>query len=113
MPTPGATRSVCVLAPPGAQMVFLVSRRRAMVSRCVPAIHMMFTILKFGYMQGICALPLEQIWRQLEVEYCVEVSEDGVVGAGSFAPPAPRIWRRKETICWAIADPASLVRLRG
>ncbi|KAJ7658794.1 hypothetical protein DFH06DRAFT_1195909 [Mycena polygramma] len=77
MPSPGATRSVCILDPPAAQIVFLVARRRAMASGCVDAIHMIFAILKCGYLSGAYG----------EIEYRVTTTDYAVVGGGHFAPP--------------------------
>ncbi|KAJ7669858.1 hypothetical protein DFH06DRAFT_157224 [Mycena polygramma] len=113
MPSPGATRSVCILDPPGAQIVFLVARRRAMASGCVDAIHMMFAILKYGYLSGAFDLTLEQIRHQLEMEYRVTATDYAVVGGGHFAPPTKqeleeeRAYQKQRL---AVADPAMLKR---
>ncbi|KAJ7206573.1 hypothetical protein GGX14DRAFT_637636 [Mycena pura] len=85
----GGTLSLRILDPPGAQMVFLVARRRAMASGSPPAVHMMFTVVKhqWKYVAGTPDMTLEQIRSQFEKEYRVKVTEMGVEGAGAFVPP--------------------------
>ncbi|KAJ6566519.1 hypothetical protein B0H19DRAFT_1257727 [Mycena capillaripes] len=81
------TRSVRIIHPPGAQMVFLVARRRAMASGDLPAINMMYSIIRYLHSGGFVCLTLEQIKKQFEREYRVKMTDDGVVGAGPFTPP--------------------------
>ncbi|KAJ6467448.1 hypothetical protein C8R45DRAFT_1020042 [Mycena sanguinolenta] len=62
------TRSVRIFDPPGTQIVFLVARRRAMASGSLPAIHMMFMIMKHQIITKRAILTMEQIRRQFEKE---------------------------------------------
>ncbi|KAJ7249851.1 hypothetical protein C8J57DRAFT_1521465 [Mycena rebaudengoi] len=86
--TPKHTRSVIVKHPP-AQDVFLVARRRAMASGSVPAIHMMYSILNYGQEDGttIYNISVEQVRRQFEIEYRVEITPATIHSAEPFVPP--------------------------
>ncbi|KAJ7473150.1 hypothetical protein B0H11DRAFT_2236688 [Mycena galericulata] len=90
--TPGHTRSIAVRSPPGAPQVFLVARRRAMSSGSVPAIHMMFTIIRYGEEDGMTVydLSVDQIRRQFELEYRVEITPASIEAAEAFTPPTPQ-----------------------
>ncbi|KAJ7271835.1 hypothetical protein C8J57DRAFT_1507739 [Mycena rebaudengoi] len=87
--TSGGTLSLRIFDPPGAQMVFLVARRRAMASGSPTAVHMMFTIVKhqWQHVTGNPDITLEKIRSQFEMEYRVTMTEMGVEGAGAFVPP--------------------------
>ncbi|KAJ7676577.1 hypothetical protein DFH06DRAFT_1168555 [Mycena polygramma] len=87
--TPKHTRSIIVKNPPGAREVFLVARRRAMASGSVPAIHMMFTIIKYGEVDGVTIydLTVDQIRRQFEMEYRIELTPGAIQTAEPFIPP--------------------------
>ncbi|KAJ7339059.1 hypothetical protein DFH08DRAFT_938828 [Mycena albidolilacea] len=89
---PGITRSIRVSFPPGAKLVFLVARRRAMASGDPAAVNVMLTILHFcsRYM-GVNVTPA-QLARQFGAEYGVTISTSKlrVEGAAVFAPPTPQ-----------------------
>ncbi|KAJ7844065.1 hypothetical protein B0H13DRAFT_2364465 [Mycena leptocephala] len=90
--TPKHTRSIIIKHPPGAGVTFLVARRRAMASGSVPAIHMMFAIAKYGEVAGVTIynVTVDQIRRQFEMEYRVEITPANIRAAEPFAPPTPQ-----------------------
>ncbi|KAJ7239061.1 hypothetical protein C8J57DRAFT_1246108 [Mycena rebaudengoi] len=97
--TSGGTLSLRIFDPPGAQMVFLVARRRGMASGSPPAVHMMFTIVKhqWQHVTGNPDITLEQIRSQFEMEYRVTMTGMGVEGVRALARlyrPCGRSWRR-------------------
>ncbi|KAF8164625.1 hypothetical protein K438DRAFT_2025256 [Mycena galopus ATCC 62051] len=107
----GGTLSLRIFDPPGAQMVFLVARRRALASGSPPAVHMMFTIVKHQWQHATCNpdLTLDQIRCQLEKEYRVKVTEMGVEGAGEFLPPTRKELEEEQGYLeqrFSMADPA-------
>ncbi|KAJ7607259.1 hypothetical protein DFH06DRAFT_1347524 [Mycena polygramma] len=85
---PGHSDSILIEYPPGARDVFLVARRRAMASGSLPAIHMMYTIVLDGTLNGYYPLTPEQIRRQFEREYRVAITPATMRAAAPFAPPA-------------------------
>ncbi|KAJ7676782.1 hypothetical protein DFH06DRAFT_1428576 [Mycena polygramma] len=87
--TPKHTRSIVVKHPPGASDVFLVARRRAMASGSIPAIHMMFAIATHGEVDGMTVydVAVEQMRRQFEMEYRIELTPAAIQAAEPFAPP--------------------------
>ncbi|KAJ7764220.1 hypothetical protein B0H16DRAFT_1718159 [Mycena metata] len=88
---PDHTRSCRILYPPGAQIIFLVARRRAMADGSPAAVNKMFAILRDGCLRGDFNLTLQLISHQLETEYRVKIEGTaGVVGAGAFASPTKR-----------------------
>ncbi|KAJ7799521.1 hypothetical protein B0H13DRAFT_2390985 [Mycena leptocephala] len=89
--TPKHTRSIIIKHPPGG-VTFLVGRRRAMASGSVPAIHMMFAIAKYGEVAGVTIynVTVDQIRRQFEMEYRVEITPANIRAAEPFAPPTPQ-----------------------
>ncbi|KAJ6536157.1 hypothetical protein B0H19DRAFT_1270954 [Mycena capillaripes] len=85
---PERTRSLRVIHPPGAQIIFLVARRRAMASGDPAAVNTMIGIIQLMWRHGMVNLTPEQIRGQFEREYRVEIREvGGVIGAGQFEPP--------------------------
>ncbi|KAF7360667.1 hypothetical protein MVEN_00798400 [Mycena venus] len=90
--TPKHTRSVIIEYPPGARDVFLVARRRAMATGSVPAIHMMYSILEYGQVDGmtIYDITMDQVQRQFEIEYRVEITPASIQAAEPFVPPTPQ-----------------------
>ncbi|KAJ7881936.1 hypothetical protein B0H13DRAFT_931016 [Mycena leptocephala] len=79
----GRTRSIRVMHPPGAQIVFLVARRRAMASGDPAAVNMMLGIIHFMWCHNLVKLTPEQIRGQFERDYRVKIGETGgVVGVG-------------------------------
>ncbi|KAF8206680.1 hypothetical protein K438DRAFT_1816267 [Mycena galopus ATCC 62051] len=79
----GRTRSIRIIHPPGAQIIFLVARRRAMVSGDPAAVNMMFGIIHLMWCHDLVKLTLEQIRGQFERDYRVKIGETGgVVGIG-------------------------------
>ncbi|KAJ7184880.1 hypothetical protein C8R46DRAFT_1186162 [Mycena filopes] len=94
---PDRTRSIRILAPPGAQIIFLVARRRAMASGCPASVEMMLAIIKYMWSHGMVPLTPQQIMTQFETEYRLKIVEGvGVVGAGTFAPPTKKEKREEE-----------------
>ncbi|KAJ6488356.1 hypothetical protein DFH09DRAFT_1105654 [Mycena vulgaris] len=90
--TPKHTRSIIIKHSPGARDVFLVARRRAMTSGSVPAIHMMFSIVTHGGVGGmtIYDISVDQVQRQFELEYRIEITPASIQAAEPFAPPTPQ-----------------------
>ncbi|KAJ7458571.1 hypothetical protein FB451DRAFT_1273482 [Mycena latifolia] len=84
------TRSVRIVYPPGAQMVFLVARRRAMASGDASAIYMILRIVEYQKPFVPLDLTSEQFRGQFEREYRVTISEAGRQAAGPFAPPTDK-----------------------
>ncbi|KAJ7259029.1 hypothetical protein C8J57DRAFT_1234019 [Mycena rebaudengoi] len=85
--TPRKTRSVVILQPPGARLVFLVARRRAMASGSLPAIYIMYTIMEYQERAGLHHLTLDRIRGQFEREYRVTITPSSIEAAGPFEPP--------------------------
>ncbi|KAJ7927800.1 hypothetical protein B0H13DRAFT_2312208 [Mycena leptocephala] len=85
---PNHTRSIKIVDPPGAQLIFLVARCRAMASGDPAAVNMMLSIIKFMSRHGMMDLTPKQISTQLERDYRVKIHEvRGVIGAGEFVLP--------------------------
>ncbi|KAJ7784773.1 hypothetical protein B0H16DRAFT_1877151 [Mycena metata] len=86
-----STDATIVFYPPGANMTFLVARRRAMASGSIPAIHMMFRILDY---QGDCCgrgiFDYEKLRRQFEMEYNIKITPQSMAAAEPFAKPTKR-----------------------
>jgi hypothetical protein len=63
-----------------------------MASGSVPAIHMMFAIAKYGEVDGVTIynITVDQIQRQFEMEYRVEITPATIHAAEPFAPPTPQ-----------------------
>ncbi|KAJ6521042.1 hypothetical protein B0H19DRAFT_1286597 [Mycena capillaripes] len=79
----GRTRSIRIIHPPNAQIVFLVARRRAMASGDPAAVNMMLGIIHFMWCHDLVKLTPEQIRGQFERDYRVKIGETGgVVGVG-------------------------------
>ncbi|KAJ7431936.1 hypothetical protein B0H11DRAFT_2128180 [Mycena galericulata] len=78
------TRSIRIIHPPGAQIIFLVARRRAMASGDPAAVNMMLGIIHFMWCHDLVKLTPEQIRSQFEKDYRVKIGETGwsVVGVG-------------------------------
>lgn len=72
--------------------MFLVARRRAMVSGDPAAVNAMFTILHFCSRYMKVDVTPAQLIRQFEAEYGVTISTSTlrVEGASAFAPPTPQ-----------------------
>ncbi|KAJ6575637.1 hypothetical protein DFH09DRAFT_1311696 [Mycena vulgaris] len=83
----GSTRSLRIEYPPGAKLVFLVARRRAMAAGSLAAIYMMLKILEYHEPPAEFDLTIEQIRRQLEKEYNVTLSDVGPQAERAFKPP--------------------------
>jgi hypothetical protein len=60
-----------------------------MASGSVPAIHMMYSILNYGQEDGITIynISVEQVRRQFEIEYRVEITPATIHSAEPFVPP--------------------------
>ncbi|KAJ7184970.1 hypothetical protein C8R46DRAFT_1300677 [Mycena filopes] len=87
------TRSIRIEHPPGAQIVFLVARRRAMASGSLAAVQMMVDIVGALYVAQLVSLTPDQIRRQFAIEYGAKITrEEGVVGAG------PWMWPTKQEL---------------
>ncbi|KAJ7041656.1 hypothetical protein C8F04DRAFT_1391146 [Mycena alexandri] len=92
-----STDSTIVFYPPGANMTFLVARRRAMASGSIPAIHMMLRILDY---QGECCgrgiFDYEKLRRQFEMEYNIKITPQSMAAAEPFAKPTKRELEEEE-----------------
>ncbi|KAJ7642190.1 hypothetical protein FB45DRAFT_1126552 [Roridomyces roridus] len=87
----GPNRTVSIDLPPGIRDIFLVARRRAMGSGSIPAIHTMFKMVTETETRVIWGRPsVEQIRKQFEREYRVEITEETIRGAEPFASPTQR-----------------------
>ncbi|KAJ7473457.1 hypothetical protein FB451DRAFT_1367399 [Mycena latifolia] len=84
--TLGHTRSVAI-SHPASRVVFLVARRRAMASGSIPAIHMMFKIVKHEVESGSLNLTVDQVRQQFELEYDIKITPAAIQAAAPFAPP--------------------------
>ncbi|KAJ7462476.1 hypothetical protein FB451DRAFT_1180768 [Mycena latifolia] len=93
--TYGHTRSVKTSQPPGARLVFLVARRRAMASGSFSAIYMMLDILEYQQPLGLFDLTIYQLRRQFEKKYHITVSAAGKQAAGPFAPPTAQEFKEE------------------
>ncbi|KAJ6467066.1 hypothetical protein C8R47DRAFT_1078783 [Mycena vitilis] len=83
---PGHSDSILIEYPPGARDVFFVARRRPVASSSLPAIHLMYTIVLDGTLNGYYTLTLEQIRRQFEREYRVAITPATLRAAPPFEP---------------------------
>ncbi|KAJ7184899.1 hypothetical protein C8R46DRAFT_1300496 [Mycena filopes] len=83
--SPGHTKSIIVAYPPGAEITFLVARRRAMASGSVPAINMMLRILDYQEEYYGLILGHDRMRRQFEMEYAIEITPESIAAAEPFA----------------------------
>ncbi|KAJ7248669.1 hypothetical protein C8J57DRAFT_1672388 [Mycena rebaudengoi] len=97
--TPKKTRSVVILHPPGARLVFLVARHRAMASGSLPAIYMMYTIVEYQERARLHELTRDQIRGQFEREYRVTITPSSIKAAGPFEPPTKQELAEEEAYC--------------
>ncbi|KAJ6492128.1 hypothetical protein C8R45DRAFT_1073480 [Mycena sanguinolenta] len=94
---PGNTTSLIISHPPGARLVFLVARRRAMASGSLPAIFMMLQILEFEEDSGIRTWTHARYRRQFEMEYNIKITSEVIREAkGKFAPPTAKELQEEE-----------------
>ncbi|KAF7358791.1 MSS51-like protein, mitochondrial [Mycena sanguinolenta] len=85
---PGDTSSLRISRPPGARLIFLVARRRAMASGSLPAIFKMLEILEFEEDSGIRTWTHARYRRQFEMEYNIQITPEAIREAkGKFSPP--------------------------
>ncbi|KAJ7744068.1 hypothetical protein DFH07DRAFT_777222 [Mycena maculata] len=92
--TPGHTTSIFSRYPcnESFRAVFLVARRRAMASGSVPAIHTMFGIATYGAEDGVTIhdVTIEQVRRQFEGDYRIEITPASIQSAEPFSQPTPQ-----------------------
>ncbi|KAJ7642052.1 hypothetical protein FB45DRAFT_901686 [Roridomyces roridus] len=97
---PALSHSITIPHPPGAQNVFLVARRRAMASGSIPAIHMMFKIATHDADPSTgmtwAGLSVEQMRKQFEREYQIEITEETMRAVEPFASPTKRELREEK-----------------
>ncbi|KAJ7264543.1 hypothetical protein B0H12DRAFT_1230731 [Mycena haematopus] len=94
---PGRTDSLAIQYPPGARLIFLVARRRAMASGSLPAIHKMLAILEFEEDLGVRDFTHARYRRQFEKEYRIKITPESIrQAAGEFAPPTAKELEEEE-----------------
>ncbi|KAF8147926.1 hypothetical protein K438DRAFT_2027596 [Mycena galopus ATCC 62051] len=84
---PGHTSSIAIRYPPGARLIFLVARRRAMASGSLPAIYKMLTILDSEEEMGLRNFTPAHYCRQFEKEYNIKITPESRREASEFASP--------------------------
>ncbi|KAF7358783.1 hypothetical protein MSAN_01217600 [Mycena sanguinolenta] len=90
------TSSIAVQYPPGARLIFLVARRRAMASGSLPAIFKMLEILEFEEDVGVRNFTHACYRRQFEKEYDIKITPETKQAAGEFAPPTTKELEEEE-----------------
>ncbi|KAJ6492142.1 hypothetical protein C8R45DRAFT_1073486 [Mycena sanguinolenta] len=93
---PGHTTSLVVRYPPGAKLIFLVARRRAMASGSLSAIFKMLEILEFEEEFGLRNLTLPYYRRQFEKEYDIKITSELIQASDKFAPPTAKELEEEE-----------------
>ncbi|KAF7358848.1 MSS51-like protein, mitochondrial [Mycena sanguinolenta] len=104
---PGHTDSIMISYPPGARLIFLVARRRAMASGSLPAIYQMLSILEFEEDLGVRNFTHARYRRQFEMEYAIKITPEGRRAAGKFDQPTQQELKEEEQFLrqrWASVD---------
>ncbi|KAJ6492071.1 hypothetical protein C8R45DRAFT_191394 [Mycena sanguinolenta] len=104
---PGHTDSIMIEYPPGARLVFLVARRRAMASGSLAAIYQMLSILEFEEDLGMRDFTHARYRRQFEMEYAIKITPESRRAAGKFDPPTAQELKEEEQFLrqrWASVD---------
>ncbi|KAJ6492028.1 hypothetical protein C8R45DRAFT_190981 [Mycena sanguinolenta] len=104
---PGHSDSVVIGYPPGARLIFLVARRRAMASGSLSAIYQMLSILEFEEDLGVRNFTHARYRRQLEKEYAIKITPAGRRAAGKFDPPTAQELKEEKQFLeqrWASVD---------